>query len=251
MLGTRSQKFGLLLLIIFLLAATSWNFFNGQEDKFSLNVKAEGNGAVNINPERNQYLPETKIALSAEAEDNSTFVKWEGDHESEEETIEISIEKDTTITALFKEKTEIVEFSDSSLEAAVRKALNRPSGPLYKSEVNDIQKLEAAGKGIQNLKGIENLTSLTYLDLGRKWEDGGWNYNIIEDLSPITNLININYLDLSGNKIENIEPLIKNNGITSGDYINLRYNNLNLDGENPTIKNINELKEKDIEIRYE
>jgi hypothetical protein len=76
MLGTRSQKFGLLLLIIFVLAATSWNFFNTQEDKFSLNVKAEGNGKININPERDQYLPETKIALSAEAGDNSTFVKW-------------------------------------------------------------------------------------------------------------------------------------------------------------------------------
>jgi internalin A len=111
--------------------------------------------------------------------------------------------------------------------------------------------LEAAGKGIQNLKGIENLTSLSYLDLGRKWEDGGWNYNIIKDLSPISNLININYLDLSGNKIKTIEPLLKNNGITAGDYVNLRYNNLNLNEENQTINNIKELKEKEIEIKYE
>jgi len=121
MLGTRSQKFGLLILIILVLAATSWNFFNTQEDKFSLNVKAEGNGKININPERDQYLPETKIVLSAEAEDNSTFVKWEGDHKSEEETIEISIEKDTTINAVFKKKTEIVNFNDSSLEEELGK----------------------------------------------------------------------------------------------------------------------------------
>ena len=251
MLGTRSQKFGLLLLIIFVLTATSWSFYNEQEKRYNLNVKAEGNGIININPEKNNYLADTKIALSADAEDNSTFVKWKGDFESEEKTVEITINKDTEITAVFKKKTEIVNFNDSSLEEAVRKALNKPSGPLYKSEVNDIQKLEAAGKGIQNLKGIENLTSLTYLDLGRKWKDGGWNYNIIKDLSPISNLININYLNLSGNKIENISALVKNNGIDSGDYVNLRYNNLELEADEEDMKDIREIKENDVEIKYE
>jgi len=251
MLGTRSQKFGLLLLIIFILVATSWNFFNAQKDEFNLNVNAEGNGRVNINPEKTKYLPEKKVALAAEAGNNSTFVKWTGDFESEKETVEITMDSNKTITAVFKKKTEIVNFNDSSLELAVRKALNKPSGPLYKSEVNDIQKLEAAGKGIQNLKGIENLTSLTYLDLGRKWKDGGWNYNIIKDLSPISNLINLNYLDLSGNKIENISSLVKNNGINSGDYVNIRYNNLELGDKDQDMKDIKKLKENDVEIKYE
>lgn len=250
MLGTKSQKFGLLLLIIFALIATSWNFFGKSQEGFKLNVKSTGNGIVKINPHRDKYLPETKIKLKAEAEENSTFVKWEGSFESEQNPIEISIKEDTPITAVFKKKTKIVNFNDSRLERAVREALKQPTGPLYKSEVNDIERLEAAGKGIQNLKGIENLTSLEYLDLGRKWENGGWNYNIIVDLSPISNLINLNFLELSGNKIKDIKALVENNGIDSGDYINLRYNNLESSKGSSAMKSIEKLENRKVDIKY-
>jgi|GEM_PF-5557582 len=250
MLGTRSQKFGLLLLIIFALLATSWNFFGRSQEGFKLNVNTEGNGSANIEPQKDKYLPETKITLKAEAEENSTFIKWEGSFESEQNSVEISIKEDTTITAVFKKKTKIINFNDPRLEKEVRESLNQPTGPLYKSEVNDIQRLEAAGKGIQNLKGIENLTSLKYLNLGRKWENGGWNYNIIVDLSPISNLVNLNFLDLSGNKINDIKALVENNGLNSDDYINLRYNNLKSNDESETMGNIKKIENREVDIKY-
>lgn len=250
MLGTKSQKFALLLLILFTLLATSWNFFGRSQEGFKLNVKTEGNGSVNIQPQKDKYLPETKIQLKAETNEDSTFIKWKGSFESEQNPIEISIKKDTTITAVFKKKTEIVNFNDPRLEKAVRESLKQPTGPLYKSEVNDIEKLEAAGKGIQNLKGIENLSSLKYLDLGRKWANGGWNYNIIVDLSPLSNLINLNFLDLSGNKINDIKSLVENNGIEADDYINLRYNNLNTSEGSQASENIEKIKIRKVDIKY-
>ena len=250
MLGTKSQKFALLLLIIFALLATSWNFLGRSQEGVVLKVNTEGNGSVNITPEKDKYLPETKINLKAAAGENSTFIRWKGSFESEQNPIEISIKEDTTISAVFKKKTEIVNFNDPRLEKAVRESLKQPTGPLYKSEVNDIERLEAAGKGIQNLKGIENLTSLKYLDLGRKGENGGWNYNIIVDLSSMSNLINLNFLDLSGNKIKVIKALVENNGINSDDYINLRYNNLKPSDGSRAIENIEKLKNRKVDIKY-
>ena len=69
--------------------------------------------------------------------------------------------------------------------------------------------------GIKNLTDISKLTNLTYLDLSD---------NKINDLSPLSGLINLQKLNLSGNEIDDLSPLNK--------LVNLTY--LNLSGTTKT-----------------
>jgi len=65
---------------------------------------------------------------------------------------------------LGKEADHIVTFKDINLEKVVREAINKPIGLLYKSDVENITKLEARRLNITDISGIENLTKLSVLD---------------------------------------------------------------------------------------
>jgi putative cell wall-binding protein len=92
----------------------------------------------------------------------------------------------------------VVIFKDSNLEKLVRDAINKPTGTLYKSDVNKITELNAGSKGISSIAGIENLTNLRELYLYG---------NQIDDINPLRNLINLQTLYLISNKISDITPL--------------------------------------------
>ena len=93
----------------------------------------------------------------------------------------------------------VVTFLDPNLEAVIREALNKPSEPIYASELAGLGSLSAADRGIENLSGLQYCTNLTWLDLG---------FNQIGDVSPLANLTNLTYLVLEFNlKIGDISPL--------------------------------------------
>ena len=93
----------------------------------------------------------------------------------------------------------VVTFPDPNLEAAIRETLNKPSGPIYASELAGLGSLSAVDRGIENLSGLQYCTNLTWLDLG---------FNQIGDVSPLANLTNPTHLVLEFNqKIGNISPL--------------------------------------------
>lgn len=59
----------------------------------------------------------------------------------------------------------IITFKDTNLEQVVRERIGKPTGDIYKSDVQGITSLDASSNCIYNISGIENLTSLQTLFL--------------------------------------------------------------------------------------
>jgi hypothetical protein len=108
----------------------------------------------------------------------------------------------------------MVTFADSNLEAAVRDYIGKPDGPIYPSDLKDLTSLEAFGRNITDLSGLEYCTALTELML----ED-----NEIGDITPISNLTNLELLDLNGNQIDDISAL---SNLTNLNYLYLADNGI-------------------------
>jgi len=100
-------------------------------------------------------------------------------------------------------------FQDAALEAAVREALNEPTGPLYQNTLRTIAELDASHHNITSLSGIQQLRNLTSLNLRG---------NLIVDLSPLTSLKRLQILNLRDNPLEDISPLAH---LTHLQYLNL------------------------------
>lgn len=125
--------------------------------------------------------------------------------------------------------TKNVVFVDNELEFAVRKEIgihwrNKVTYDLLEKLVS----LEVKGKGIKNLKGIENAIHLEKLAL--------WN-NEIRDVSSLSGLKNLKELYLDKNNITDISPLKNLSNLT---HLWLNANNLS---EVDTLSNFNKLIE--------
>jgi len=57
----------------------------------------------------------------------------------------------------------VVTFPDPNLEAAVREAIGKPTGPIYRSDLEDLTGLRAGDRNIVDLTGLEHATNLTWL----------------------------------------------------------------------------------------
>jgi internalin A len=98
----------------------------------------------------------------------------------------------------------VVTFPDANLEAAIRQALNQPTGDIYSNELAFLTSLDASNRGIINLDGLEYCTRITELRL--------------ED-----------------NQISDISPLVDNSGLASGDTVWLTNNPLSQNSINVDI----------------
>ncbi len=133
----------------------------------------------------------------------------------------------------------VVNFPDSGLEAAVRAEINKPTGDITTTDLTGMTSLAAAGYAITNLEGLQYCTNLTLLELDSnnisdisqlagltQLTQLYLGVNQISNLSPLTGLINLTYLSLYSNNISDISPLVDNTGINSGDTVDLIYNYL-------------------------
>jgi Leucine-rich repeat (LRR) protein len=99
----------------------------------------------------------------------------------------------------------VVTFPDPNLEAAIRETLNKPSEPIYASELAGLASLSAADRGIENLSGLHYCTNLTWLNLG---------FNQIGNISPLADLTSLEALDLDSNQISDISSLANLTNLT-------------------------------------
>jgi internalin A len=106
-------------------------------------------------------------------------------------------------------------FPDKNLEAAIRAALkHEPKVELTDEKLLDIYFLEAPGKDIKDLTGLEKCKNLALIKLTK---------NKISDLKPLKDLANLQSLDLAQNEIKDISPLA---GCKALQYIELSDNKI-------------------------
>ena len=94
---------------------------------------------------------------------------------------------------------ESVHFPDPNLRAAVAEALGKaPGSTITVAEMATLERLQANGKEIKDLRGLEFATNLETLEIRG---------NLVSDLSPIAGLTQLGRLGVPGNKISDISPL--------------------------------------------
>jgi len=95
--------------------------------------------------------------------------------------------------ALEQEGPAPVQIPDPGLREALENALGKsPGDPIYECELEMLTELNALGRAIRELAGLENCTSLRWLELG---------CNQVSDLSPISGLPALEELYLQGNAL--------------------------------------------------
>ncbi|MCA1320403.1 leucine-rich repeat domain-containing protein [Bacillus tianshenii] len=111
---------------------------------------------------------------------------------------ELMFEATTIAATLPAPSGEVVTFADSALEDAIRHSLYIFSGrAIYQSDMERLEHLYAGGMGITDLSGLEYAINLLYLDL---------HSNEVEDLTPLLDLPLFS-LDISGNPISDASVL--------------------------------------------
>ena len=115
-----------------------------------------------------------------------------------------------------------VTFANDALEAAVKSALGiGPDAPILETDLaENLTRLIATGKNIDDLTGLEKATGLTTLDLGQ---------NAIVSIDPLGPLANLETLDLADNQIQWVQAIstlpvletldLRNNSLRSLDYL--------------------------------
>lgn len=71
------------------------------EQRFDLAVNIEGNGSVEIDPEQEYYNNSDSVYLTATPEPGYRFSRWEGDLSGSDNPIQITMDGDKSVTAVF------------------------------------------------------------------------------------------------------------------------------------------------------
>ena len=118
-----------------------------------------------------------------------------------------------------------VTIPDANLRAVIADSLGKASGaPITRAEMATLTRLDAPNSNISDLTGLEHAINLQGLYLGGVWETNV-NSNEISDLSPLSNLTNLTYLDLSSNSLSDISALANLTNLT---YLDLSSTDLDL-----------------------
>ena len=104
-------------------------------------------------------------------------------------------------------------FRDPELRAAVEEALGKLTGSaISEEEMSSLRELDASGRGIRDLTGLEQAVGLEELRLG---------INRLTDVEPLAGLKNLRFLVLSSNPgLENVRPLSE---LTKLNHLELDY----------------------------
>lgn len=88
---------------------------------------------------------------------------------------------------------------DPSLEAAIRDAINKPTGPLSPSDLEDLRELNAKNRGIRTLQGLPALPNLESLDISD---------NALQNLDGLPSALpELRTLSLGGNQLDDLRGL--------------------------------------------
>lgn len=197
------------------------NFEEIHEDKYDLIISSTVGGEVTV-PSEGIFMYDggTVVDLVATPDAGYRFLTWSGDVDSlanvNDATTTITMNNDSSITANFEEG-EPVTFIDPNLEAAIREAIGKVTGSICRWDLEGLTSLSASERNIADLTGLEYCTNLTELDL-------------------------------RGNEISDISPLVQNEGLGEGDTIGLQGNPLSWESVNIYIP---ELRGRGVTVVYD
>ena len=108
-----------------------------------------------------------------------------------------------------------VHIPDANLAAVIRETLGLPAGAAITADaMRELTELNARGRGIADLTGLEHAVNLTELRLNRSWIDNEYHWNLISNVSPLASLTNLERLDLSNNAVSDISVLANLTNLT-------------------------------------
>lgn len=145
-------------------------------------------------------------------------------------------------TPFLQENPPAVQFADRALEAVIREAIGKASGDIYDADLAGLTGLHAPNRSITELGGVEHCVGLTTLDLSG---------NRISDLAPLSPLTSLTSLLLDHNEISGIGPLALNAGLGTGDYLDVRWNALDLSPGSQAMGDTETLIGRGAEVQYE
>jgi len=90
-----------------------------------------------------------------------------------------------------------VTIPDPGLNAAIREALQKPSGPLTEQDIFSLTNLNARNRNVSSIAGLESARNLVSLNL---------EINHLSSVSPLSALTNLSTLDLSINPLIDFSP---------------------------------------------
>ncbi len=106
---------------------------------------------------------------------------------------------------------QIVQFRDEQLEKVIRLAIAKPSGDIYQTDLLALTQLDASGKGICVLNGLEYCTNLAAVDLSN---------NVIADITPLSGLLSLTNINLANNGIFSARALAGLPNLATLDFSN-------------------------------
>ena len=118
--------------------------------------------------------------------------------------------------ARLKAVAEIIDIPDSNLRTAITNTLGKsPSAPIVRRHLRNLTDLDASNANISDLTGLEGATNLKGLFISGN--------SILEDISAVSGLNNLTYLNLGHNSITDITAVA---GLTNLTYLGLSENNI-------------------------
>ncbi|MFP3898182.1 MAG: InlB B-repeat-containing protein [Dehalococcoidia bacterium] len=179
-------------------------------DQYNLTISSTSGGSVTTPGEGTYYHdPEEEVDLVATADTGYEFSGWSGDvgtvANANAASTTITMNGNYTITANFQAEGDGVNFPDPNLEAAIRAAIAKPTGPIEPSDLQGLIFLDASEQNITNLTGLQYCTDLKYLFLVD---------NQISDISPLATLASLQRLFLGSNQISSISSLTNLTNLT-------------------------------------
>ena len=199
---------------------------------YTLSIEVEGDGTVtgggmNCPDDCNVELEEgAEVELTAEPSDGWSFVSWSGACEGD--TCELEMDADLAVTATFAEDEveeepeepeppeeepepepdpepqqctapeQVVHFPDAAFEAAVREALDQPSGDVTCEDMERLELLRVEGPDVADLEGLQLAVNLQII---------GVVATAVTDFTPLASLTNLVDVYLIGNELTDFSQL--------------------------------------------
>ena len=157
-------------MVITITEPTTWTAIF-QKVSYALTVEIEGEGTVKEEviaaKSSTDYPSGTTVQLTAIPEDGWVFMEWTGDHQGNENPLEIKVDKPFSLTAIFKSviAQEKVYVPDDNFEQALigLSLDDKLDDYVYSEWINNVEELRLEGRQIQDLTGIAGFEKLKIL----------------------------------------------------------------------------------------